>query len=182
MKAGAAYVPVDYTAPVSRNRTILEGLRRRAVFLDKQGGNLLESRGTTLPLETVVCLAARQVTSTPFRTRCHGRRRLLTSRRPARAIAIFDALAYILYTSGSTGIPKGVHALAPQRHQLRRLVLDQSSRQLKRIGSAATRHFISICQSSTSTCRSNTAPRYSSISEDLGKSPKNSRDLSSGTD
>jgi amino acid adenylation domain-containing protein len=100
MKARAAYVPVDWSGPVERGRTILRDCQVRAVFVDSrraelaclaktrivlgaEGGN----GGSSWAWETVL-------DHEPIEADQAARRR--------------DDLAYILYTSGSTGIPKGV--------------------------------------------------------------------------
>src|SRR5262245_2574401 len=41
MTAGAAYVPADYTAPASRNRTLLSDCAVKAVFLDRACADIL---------------------------------------------------------------------------------------------------------------------------------------------
>jgi amino acid adenylation domain-containing protein len=108
LKAGAAYVPVDPSAPVSRNAYILtdcsvkviiteksfsEALKREVdqraasphiLLLDEVGGG----KGLLKALETV----------TEKEKTTEG----------ADASVSADDLAYILYTSGSTGKPKGV--------------------------------------------------------------------------
>ncbi len=108
MKCGAAYVPTDATAPMSRSATIFEDCRVSALIVDsarseKLAAELaklgheppllaLEPTDEGLPLEQ--CLAA------------------LDADDPAPAAetvdCVADDLAYILYTSGSTGKPKGV--------------------------------------------------------------------------
>ncbi len=43
MKARAAYVPADYTAPAARNRTILADCEVKAVFLAPAGASILDT-------------------------------------------------------------------------------------------------------------------------------------------
>ncbi len=108
LKAGAAYVPVDATAPPQRNAFILRDCSVRAV---------VAARGLVEGLR-----AAREAGPLPLREElaavtAYGADLLLLAgpadqREPHREEAAGTAapvgLSYILYTSGSTGRPKGV--------------------------------------------------------------------------
>jgi amino acid adenylation domain-containing protein len=85
MKAGAAYLPLDPTFPRSRLGLMLE---------DSQSTVLLASKDTVLPNfhGTVIDV-----------NRVNGLQETLSSQSVSS-----DSLCYLLYTSGSTGIPKGV--------------------------------------------------------------------------
>ena len=102
MKAGAAYVPVDVTAPAERGRRILEDCAVRAVIVHAGATPIVPG---TNDLASVVVVGNGQGTlphSTPFAA--------VTSASPRGGLGARDIhdLAYILYTSGSTGVPKGV--------------------------------------------------------------------------
>ncbi|MFE7099122.1 non-ribosomal peptide synthetase [Streptomyces erythrochromogenes] len=85
LKAGAHYIPVDPTAPAERTRTVLADAKVRHALVD-------ESAQLPVPLELVNTGSAAPVREVPS---------LALSSTPAD-------LAYVLYTSGSSGTPKGV--------------------------------------------------------------------------
>jgi len=97
LKAGAAYVPVDYSAPASRNGYIFNDCGVRAVIVDRARAGLLKKE-----LEG-------SWTETEFpQWGAHGADLVVLARRDEATAAKAPELAYILYTSGSTGRPKGV--------------------------------------------------------------------------
>jgi amino acid adenylation domain-containing protein len=90
-KAGGAYVPLDPEFPAARLRFLLED--SRAAFLVSES-RLLARLPSNVP--NVVCLDRIQ--------------RVLDREKSTATtpLSTADSLAYVLYTSGSTGIPKGV--------------------------------------------------------------------------
>ncbi len=108
LRAGAAYVPVDPTAPAKRGLGIFADAGVKAVFA--LGADLPDLRAAwpaagpsaALDLRSGSCDATRR------RRRELGRRIEDLAPSPLPPPRRASDLAYILYTSGSTGTPKGV--------------------------------------------------------------------------
>jgi len=101
MKAGAAYVPIDISAPMDRSRRILEECRIGALIADTASLALRHmSCGGSVPA-VVVNPPEGQTEGVSFHEIVAG------DGERAQVEPVGDDLAYIIYTSGSTGMPKG---------------------------------------------------------------------------
>ncbi|MEM9014153.1 MAG: amino acid adenylation domain-containing protein [Pseudomonadota bacterium] len=87
LKAGAAYIPIDSASPRQRLQTILEDCGPDIIIADENAAHSLQS------ISAPILLLSRS--PTPLN-------------RQQRTETISGDLAYILYTSGSSGKPKGV--------------------------------------------------------------------------
>lgn len=105
MKAGAAYVPVDSTAPAERGRRILTDCAIRALIVHSRcAGVLPDSRDMLAAVVVAGAPAASVELGANYVTFEEAIAAGTPPQRPRRR----SDLAYILYTSGSTGMPKGV--------------------------------------------------------------------------
>ena len=106
LKTGAAYVPVDASAPPDRSRRILSDCAATALIIhadvQKNWPECLEPhpRFKALVIEGTDCLNS-DATALSFEEAVR------MDQDPPSAEGDLDDLAYIIYTSGSTGTPKG---------------------------------------------------------------------------
>jgi len=107
LKAGAAYVPVDPTAPASRNAYIHNNCGVSAVIVDRRfEGAYLDEIGKLGRVPPVILLDETGGGGLDAALCALDANGPAAPRDSAESAA--DDLAYILYTSGSTGRPKGV--------------------------------------------------------------------------
>lgn len=108
LKAGAAYVPVDPTAPAARNAYIHHNCAVKAVVVERAAEAAYRRELDALGARPTLIVLDGVGQGLPLRRALDE----LTRTAPAPASETVDPetdnLAYILYTSGSTGRPKGV--------------------------------------------------------------------------
>jgi amino acid adenylation domain-containing protein len=108
MKAGAAYVPVDPTAPASRNAYIFQNCSVKAVIVESRVEAGLRQEFTVNGFKSEWIVLEGTGAGVSLRLALDKLDTPLPASSTASANSSASDLAYILYTSGSTGRPKGV--------------------------------------------------------------------------
>ena len=109
LKRGAAYVPVDASAPVARAAFILDDCQVKAVLVEAALAPSLGEELAALGSAGIPLLVLDEVGGGKGLSKALDR---AEAEAPAATVETHDSaeseLAYIIYTSGSTGRPKGV--------------------------------------------------------------------------
>jgi len=108
LKAGAAYVPVDPSAPASRNAYIMSNCGVKAVIMEQRYEEKFRAEFTPKEGFPQMLLLEDTGGGAYLRQTLEDEQQKNAAPITASVNSAPDDLAYILYTSGSTGLPKGV--------------------------------------------------------------------------
>ena len=106
--AGFAYVPLNLKWPPDRLAALMRLLDLDALVCDANGAALLSPDVLAAAPDLVVAPDGEGITPARASQRPASRERLATGLMPDPAHVQADALGYVIFTSGTTGLPKGV--------------------------------------------------------------------------
>jgi amino acid adenylation domain-containing protein len=108
MKAGAAYVPADPTAPASRNAFIFHNCAVKVVIVEERLAQALRLEFAQVGFAPEMIVLDGTGAGVPLTKALDQLDAIASASSVPSAVLDPSHLAYILYTSGSTGRPKGV--------------------------------------------------------------------------
>ncbi len=108
MKAGAAYIPTDSTAPAQRNAFIFHNCSVKVVIVESRLVERLSEEFKQLGFAPAMIVSDGVGAGVPLRSALNKLDSVSPAPSQPSAASEPSRLAYILYTSGSTGWPKGV--------------------------------------------------------------------------
>jgi len=108
LKTGAAYVPIDPNAPVSRGAYILSNCSVKVAIMEKRFEEKFRAETAQYGKNPELILLEGTGGGIFLRKALEREQEINPAPAVATVMTSPDDLAYILYTSGSTGLPKGV--------------------------------------------------------------------------
>jgi len=105
LRTGAVIVPMDPSAPPARHRFVIDDCAIKALIVDAKTQTILKEIQSPAAFR---CAAIGVDTDVGDDASVNWEEAIALSRKPVQTPASSDDLAYVMYTSGSTGMPKGI--------------------------------------------------------------------------